>query len=116
MEYPHHRSCSLNHDVQSRDLDSLWETVREEFELEDRFDDFGNKLELVRENTKFFVEVRPMKLNDMHLLGCTKISLQQQVLHSKRSDRLEVAIIVLIAAELSFEIYDHIPQAFWHFF
>ena len=56
----------------------VWEKLRMEFELEKRFANFGYKLDLVHENTKFFLEVA----------------------QHQNSGRLEWIIIWLIAAEV----------------
>ena len=64
---------------------ALWETLQEEFELQQRFQNIDFKLELIQNNIKFFLEVNA---------------------HNK-GFRLEWAIIVLISAELALGIYDH---------
>lgn len=63
----------------------VWEGMRGEFELEQRFSNMGYKLQLVHENTKFFLEV-------------------QQAQHS---GRLEWIIIFLIAAEIVISLVEH---------
>jgi len=63
----------------------IWEALRGEFELEKRFSNFGYKLDLVHENTKFFLEVS----------------------QHQNSGRLEWIIIWLIAAELALGLYGH---------
>ncbi|CCI49891.1 hypothetical protein ABG067_006732 [Albugo candida] len=61
----------------------MWETLLEEFELNERFNNLNFKLELIQHNTKFFLEV----------------------LGTHKSERMEWYIIVLIAAELLVSIY-----------
>eukprot|EP00658_Telonema_sp_P-2_P025593 TRINITY_DN20305_c0_g1_i1.p1 TRINITY_DN20305_c0_g1~~TRINITY_DN20305_c0_g1_i1.p1 ORF type:complete len:290 (-),score=83.83 TRINITY_DN20305_c0_g1_i1:372-1241(-) len=63
----------------------VWEGMRQEFELDTRFSNMGYKLQLVHENTKFFLEV-------------------QQHQHS---GRLEWIIIILIAAEIVISLAAH---------
>lgn len=63
---------------------SMWETLLEEFELNERFNNLNFKLELIQHNTKFFLE----------LLG------------SHRGERLEWYIIFLITAELFVSLYE----------
>ena len=65
---------------------SLWDRLRDEFEIKTRFVSMEYKLELIRENTKFFVDV----------------------LAHKQGTRLEWAIIVLIFMELLIAIGDHV--------
>lgn len=55
-----------------------WEALRKDFELDSRFEDLNLKLDIVKDNTKFFVEV----------------------LQSKKSDQQEKVIIYLISAEI----------------
>ena len=57
---------------------SMWESLREEFELNERFSNLNFKLELIQHNTKFFLE----------LLG------------ERKGERLEWYIIILISIEL----------------
>jgi uncharacterized Rmd1/YagE family protein len=61
--------------------------MREEFELDQRFRSVENKIELIQDSTKFFLEV----------------------LASRKSDRLEWIIIILICGELGLGIFDHLP-------
>nr|CCA20086.1 conserved hypothetical protein [Albugo laibachii Nc14] len=61
----------------------MWETLLEEFELNERFNNLNFKLELIQHNTKFFLEV----------------------LGTHKSERMEWYIIFLIAAELLVSIY-----------
>ena len=51
--------------------------MREEFELDDRFDHVEFKLNMIQQNTKFFLEI----------------------LHNQKTQTLEYVIIVLIAFE-----------------
>jgi len=55
-----------------------WEALRKDFELDSRFEDLNLKIDIVKDNTKFFVEV----------------------LQSKKSDQQEKVIIYLISAEI----------------
>ncbi len=68
-------------------LDAAWdnadyaytfENLRKDFELDSRFKDLSMKLDIVKENTQFFMEM----------------------LHNQKSSRMEVIIIVLIAIEV----------------
>ena len=68
---------------------SLWDRLRDEFEIKTRFGSMEYKLELIRENTKFFVDV----------------------LAHKQGTRLELAIIVLIFMELVIAVSDHLDFA-----
>eukprot|EP00944_MAST-04C_sp_MAST-4C-sp1_P013139 g13139.t1 len=68
---------------------SLWDRLRDEFEIKTRFGSMEYKLELIRENTKFFVDV----------------------LAHKQGTRLELAIIVLIFMELVIAASDHLDAA-----
>ena len=65
---------------------AIWERLREEFEIRTRFENMEFKLDLIRENMKFFVEV----------------------LATKKGTRLEIAIIVLIWLELMVALYEHV--------
>merc|ERR1711991_672583 len=65
---------------------SLWDRLRDESEIKTRFGSMEYKLELIRENTKFFVDV----------------------LAHKQGTRLELAIIVLIFLELLLGVFDHV--------
>ena len=56
----------------------VWEGLREEFEVESRFNNLKYKLNLIQENTKFFLEI----------------------MHNQKSNMLEWVIIVLISAEI----------------
>jgi uncharacterized Rmd1/YagE family protein len=56
----------------------IWEGLREEFEIDARWDIMNTKTDYLQHNMRFFVEL----------------------LHSARSDRLEIIIIVLITLEL----------------
>ena len=62
----------------------VWEGLREEFDLEDRFKHLEFKLNLIQHNTKFFLEV----------------------MHNQKSDTLEWIIIVLISAEICIGLCD----------
>ncbi|KDO27006.1 hypothetical protein SPRG_07718 [Saprolegnia parasitica CBS 223.65] len=63
---------------------NMWETLLEEFELSERFNNLNFKLELIQHNTKFFLEV----------------------LSSYKGTRMEWYIIILIAAELAISAYE----------
>jgi uncharacterized Rmd1/YagE family protein len=62
----------------------VWEGLREEFEIDDRFDNLKYKLNLIQDNTKFFLEI----------------------MHNQKSNMLEWIIIVLISAECVLMIMD----------
>jgi uncharacterized Rmd1/YagE family protein len=60
------------------DYTPAWEGLREEFEVEERFKHLEYKLELIKDNTRFFLDM----------------------LHNQKSSNLEWIIIILIASEL----------------
>lgn len=62
----------------------LWEELRREFELEERFETLEYKLNLVQHNVKFFLEI----------------------LQNRKSDTLEWIIIILISGEIGVSLYD----------
>eukprot|EP00750_Incisomonas_marina_P018261 INCI2790.1.p1 GENE.INCI2790.1~~INCI2790.1.p1 ORF type:complete len:394 (-),score=83.36 INCI2790.1:1034-2215(-) len=66
---------------------SLWENLRDEFELERRFQSVEDKLALIADNAKFFLEV----------------------LSHRKSEKLEWIIIVLISVEVGFAALEHVP-------
>jgi len=63
----------------------VWEVMRDEFELQRRFKSVDDKISMVQDNAKFFLEV----------------------MHSAKGERLEWIIIVLIAGELTLGLYSH---------
>ncbi|TDH70328.1 hypothetical protein CCR75_003992 [Bremia lactucae] len=63
---------------------NMWESLLEEFELNERFQNLNFKLELIQHNTKFFLEV----------------------LDSHKGARLEWYIIILISVELGIGVYE----------
>ncbi|TMW69573.1 hypothetical protein Poli38472_001729 [Pythium oligandrum] len=63
---------------------TMWESLLEEFELNERFNNLNFKLELIQHNTKFFLEV----------------------LGTHKGERMEWYIIILIAAELLISLYE----------
>ena len=73
-------------DVAWEDPDAwdVWDILRKDFELDYRFKDLSMKLEIVKDNTKFFLEI----LND------------------EKSRKLEWTIIGLIAAEIVISLTD----------
>ena len=62
----------------------VWEGLRQDFELEDRFQDLDYKLNLIQTQVKFYLEI----------------------LQNRKSDFLEWTIIVLIALEICVSLYD----------
>mmetsp|Transcript_41860 Transcript_41860/g.53927 ORF Transcript_41860/g.53927 Transcript_41860/m.53927 type:complete len:466 (+) Transcript_41860:126-1523(+) len=62
----------------------IWEGLREEFEIDDRFNNLKYKLNLIQDNTKFFLEI----------------------MHNQKSNMLEWIIIVLISAECVLMVMD----------
>lgn len=62
----------------------LWEFLREEYELDERFESFDFKLEIIQHNVRFFLEV----------------------LQNRKSDTLEWIIILLIAGEICVSLYE----------
>jgi len=67
----------------------IWEGLRQEFEIEERFETLDLKLNLVQNNIKFFLEV----------------------LQNRKSDTLEWIIIILISGEICVSIYDLMTRA-----
>jgi len=63
----------------------VWNSLREEFELETRFQNLSTKLDFIADNLKFFADQ----------------------MENKKSHRLEIYIIILIAAELGVSLYEH---------
>jgi len=64
---------------------SIWETLRDEFEIARRFKSLDDKISMVQDNAKFFLEE----------------------FHSRKSERLELIIIALITGELTLGLYQH---------
>ena len=62
----------------------VWENLRAEFELADRFERLATKMELMQNNVKYFLEI----------------------LQNRKSDTLEWIIIVLISGEICVSLYD----------
>jgi len=62
----------------------VWEGLRQDFELEDRFQDLDYKLNLIQTQVKFYLEI----------------------LQNRKSDALEWIIIVLISLEICVSLYD----------
>ncbi|KAI5082304.1 hypothetical protein GOP47_0002047 [Adiantum capillus-veneris] len=62
----------------------LWEFLREEYELDTRFESFDFKLEIIQHNVRFFLEI----------------------LQNRKSDTLEWIIILLIAGEICVSLYE----------
>ncbi|KAJ0398758.1 hypothetical protein P43SY_009826 [Pythium insidiosum] len=67
---------------------TMWESLVEDFELSERFNNLNFKLELIQHNTKFFLEV----------------------LGTHKGERMEWYIIILIAAELLISLYEFIMK------
>jgi uncharacterized Rmd1/YagE family protein len=64
--------------------DSVWNGLRKDFELEDRFSHLDYKLDLIQTQVKFYLEI----------------------LQNRKSDTLEWIIIVLISMEICVSLYD----------
>jgi uncharacterized Rmd1/YagE family protein len=62
----------------------IWDGLRKDFELDYRFKDLSMKLEIVRDNTRFFLEI----------------------LNNEKSTKLEWTIVILIAAEIVIGLTD----------
>lgn len=60
------------------DASSTWEALRKDFEIDSRFKDLSLKVDLIRENAQFFLDM----------------------VHNKESHRLEWIIIILIGVEI----------------
>ena len=71
--------------------DALWEGMRTEFSIEDRYETLETKLRLLHENHPLFLEV----------------------LHHKQGHRMELIIIYLIAIEVILAIVFHSPIVGW---
>ncbi|CEF98343.1 Protein of unknown function DUF155 [Ostreococcus tauri] len=72
----------------------VWEGLRQDFELEERFQDLDYKLNLIQTQVKFYLEI----------------------LQNRKSDALEWIIIVLISLEICVSLYDmsdKIPSIPW---
>lgn len=63
---------------ENADYSDTWESLRKDFELDNRFKDLSLKLDIIKDNTRFFLEI----------------------LHNQKSTKLEWTIIILIAAEI----------------
>jgi uncharacterized Rmd1/YagE family protein len=60
------------------DYHYTWEALRKDFEIDYRFKDLSQKLQIIKDDTRFFLEV----------------------LHNKKSTRIELIIVLLIAGEM----------------
>ena len=60
------------------DASSTWEALRKDFEIDSRFKDLSLRVDLVRDNARFYLDM----------------------LHTKEAHRLEWIIIILIGAEI----------------
>ncbi|XP_002964804.2 uncharacterized protein LOC9659940 [Selaginella moellendorffii] len=69
---------------QNANYDSIWAFMREEFELEDRFESLEKKTGIIQHNVAFFLDI----------------------LQNRKSDSLEWIIIVLIAADICVSLYE----------
>lgn len=67
---------------------TMWESLVEDFELNERFNNLNFKLEIIQHNTKFFLEV----------------------LGTHKGERMEWYIIILIAMELAISLYELIMK------
>jgi uncharacterized Rmd1/YagE family protein len=76
-----------------QDYYEVWNSLRKEFELETRFSNLSTKLDFIADNLKFFAEQ----------------------MENKKSHRLEIYIIILIAAELGVSLYEHPELYDWMF-
>jgi uncharacterized Rmd1/YagE family protein len=82
----HYPTTLAGSDVAWEDGDAweIWNLLRKDFELDYRFKDLSMKLDIVRDNTQFFLEI----------------------LNSEKSSKLEWIIIILIAAEIVIGVTD----------
>ena len=71
--------------------DALWEGMRREFSIEDRYETLETKLRLLHENHPLFLEV----------------------LHHRQGHRMELIIIALIAIEVLLAVVFHSPIVGW---
>ncbi|EFJ10093.1 hypothetical protein SELMODRAFT_128756, partial [Selaginella moellendorffii] len=69
---------------QSARYDRIWEHMRGDFELDDRFESLEFKIGIIQHNVKFFLDI----------------------LQNRKSDTLEWIIIFLIAGEICVGVYD----------
>lgn len=63
---------------------NIWEFLRSELEMENRFETLDMKLNLVQDNLKYFLEI----------------------LQNRKSDTLEWIIIILIGVEIALSVYE----------
>ena len=68
-----------------QDYYEVWTSLRSEFELETRFQHLSTKLDFIAENLKFFADM----------------------METHKSHRMEIYIIILIAAELGVSLWEH---------
>ena len=73
---------------ENADYHYTWEGLRKDFELDYRFKDLSLKVDIVKDNTRFFLEV----------------------LQNNKSTKLEWIIIILIAAELTIGCIGLVPK------
>ena len=73
---------------ENADYSDTWDNIRKDFEIENRFKDLSMKMEIIRENTRFFLEM----------------------LHNQKSTKLEWTIIILIAAEIVIGVAGLVPH------
>jgi len=74
---------------ENADYHYTWEGLRKDFELDYRFKDLSLKVDIVKDNTRFFLEV----------------------LQNNKSTKLEWIIIILIAAELTIGCIGLVPKS-----
>ncbi|KAF6134850.1 hypothetical protein GIB67_002251 [Kingdonia uniflora] len=80
----------------------IWEYLRDEFELTQRFASLDFKLKFVECTVLVF------KINDFNLFSVLQHNIRflQEILQNRKSDFLEWLIIILIGAEILISVYD----------
>lgn len=90
---------------------NMWESLLEEFELNERFNNLNFKLELIQHNTKVRL-IRCAMLTSFvaglsDVICCVRnVQFFLEVLGSHKGERMEWYIIILIAAELAIGVYE----------
>lgn len=88
---------------------TMWESLLEEFELNERFNNLNFKLELIQHNTKVrlhFVCLLVLSAKDYSQSVVVLLQFFLEVLGSHKGERMEWYIIILIAAELAIGVYE----------
>eukprot|EP00850_Spirogloea_muscicola_P000305 SM000001S04707 [mRNA] locus=s1:1842391:1845045:+ [translate_table: standard] len=93
----------------------IWEYLRDEFELDERFESLDFKLNIIQHNVRFFLDVLQNRKSDalewiIILLIAGSIAHNVRffldILQNRKSDTLEWIIILLITGEICVSLYD----------